>query len=84
MFSTDVKETAADAGDRPAEPTGRLPPAKAVHEDFGYGRRTLGREIKDNQNFPKAIRINGRLYFREIEIENYKRALIRRAVAGGK
>jgi predicted DNA-binding transcriptional regulator AlpA len=78
---TDGREAVAEAGDRPrAEPTGRLLPAKAVHEDFGFGRRTLGREIKDNPDFPKAIRINGRLYFCQTEIEIYKRDLIRRSV----
>lgn len=62
------------------KPAGRMLPAKAVHADMGYGRRTLGREIKANPDFPKPIRVRGRLYWWEVEIEAYKRTLLRRAV----
>jgi predicted DNA-binding transcriptional regulator AlpA len=81
MLSIDANAT----GRKPLgadEPAGRLLPAKMVHQEFGFGRRTLGRHIKENTEFPKPVRINGRLYFREVEIETYKRDLIRRASAG--
>jgi predicted DNA-binding transcriptional regulator AlpA len=67
----------------PSTPVGRLLPAKTVHEDFGFGRRTLGRLFKYNPEFPQPIRHRGRLYFQENEIEEYKRQLIRRAAEEG-
>jgi hypothetical protein len=63
----------------PSAPVGRLLPAKVVHEEFGFGRRTLGRLFKGNPEFPQPIRHRGRLYFQEDEVERYKRQLIRRA-----
>jgi hypothetical protein len=45
---------------------------------LGVGRRTLGRRIKNPPpGFPQAIRINGRLFFEEDELEAYKRSLLK-------
>jgi predicted DNA-binding transcriptional regulator AlpA len=49
---------------------GRLIPANAICKDFGVCRRSIGRRIHDDPGFPKPVRIAGRLYWQEIEIEN--------------
>jgi predicted DNA-binding transcriptional regulator AlpA len=61
---------------------GRLLPANAICKDFGVCRRSIGRRIHDDPGFPRPVRIAGRLYWQEIEIENYKRDLIKRSIEG--
>jgi predicted DNA-binding transcriptional regulator AlpA len=57
-----------------------IPAADAKAVGLGVGRRTLGRRIKDQpEGFPTPIRINGRLYFRQSELDAYKEKLIREA-----
>jgi hypothetical protein len=70
-----------DAGSE--EPVGRLIPVTALGPEIGGtgktgGRRTVGRRIKTDPDFPQVYRINGRLYVREADWENYKRVLLRR------
>jgi hypothetical protein len=65
------------------EPVGRLIPATVLGPEIGGagksgGRRTVGRRIKTDPDFPQVYRINGRLYVRESDWENYKRVLLRR------
>ena len=65
------------------EPVGRLIPATVLGPEIGGtgksgGRRAIGRRIKNNPDFPKVYRINGRLYVRESDWESYKRVLLRR------
>jgi hypothetical protein len=49
---------------------------------LGVGRRSIGRRIKNPpENFPRPIRINGRLYFRRVELEAYKQRLIQQALS---
>jgi hypothetical protein len=44
---------------------------------LGVGRRTLGRRIKNPPpGFPKAVRINNRVYLVEAQLEAYKAKLI--------
>lgn len=69
--------------DKNEEPVGRLIPATILGPEIGGtgksgGRRTVGRRIKADPDFPKVYRINGRLYVREADWENYKRVLLRR------
>jgi hypothetical protein len=42
------------------------------------GRRTIGRRIKTDPDFPQVYRINGRLYVRDSDWESYRRLLLRR------
>jgi hypothetical protein len=67
-------------------PIGRLLPASMLGYDLGgtganAGRRTIGRRIKTDPDFPQVYRINGRLYVREGDWEAYKKILLRRGVA---
>jgi predicted DNA-binding transcriptional regulator AlpA len=82
LIDSKAAKAIESADQQSANNVGRLLPAKIVYADLGFGRRTLGRNIKNNPDFPKAVKNNGRLYFREIEIEDYKRGLIRRAITG--
>jgi hypothetical protein len=51
-----------------------------VSDDEKVGRRSIGRRIKNPPpGFPRPVRINGRLYFVDSELDAYKKALI----AGG-
>jgi predicted DNA-binding transcriptional regulator AlpA len=61
---------------------GRLLPTNVICKDFGVCRRSIGRRIHGDPGFPKPVRIAGRLYWPEIEIENYKRDLIKRSIEG--
>ena len=65
------------------EPVGRLIPATVLGLEIGGtgksgGRRTIGRRIKADLDFPQVYRINGRFDVREADWENYKRVLLRR------
>jgi hypothetical protein len=54
-----------------------IPVADAEAVGLGVGRRTLGRRIVNPPpGFPRAIRINGRLFFDSEELDAYKLALI--------
>jgi hypothetical protein len=71
------------------EPVGRLIPAKVLGLEIGGtgksgGRRTIGRGIKADLDFPQVYRINGRLYVREADWENYKIVLLRRGAEANK
>jgi hypothetical protein len=53
-----------------------VPAANSEKVGLGFGRRTLGRRLKNPPpGFPPTIRINGRLYFEEGALEKYKQAL---------
>jgi hypothetical protein len=67
-------------------PIGRLLPVSVLGYDLGgtgvnAGRRTIGRRIKTDHDFPPVYRINGRLYVREVAWEAYKKILLHRGVA---
>jgi predicted DNA-binding transcriptional regulator AlpA len=47
---------------------------------LGVGRRTLGRRIKDDPDFPKIITIKGRLYVLKEDVDAYKARLIQHAL----
>jgi hypothetical protein len=54
-----------------------IPVANSEAVELGVGRRSLGRRIANSPpGFPKAIRINGRLFFDSDELEAYKLRLI--------
>jgi hypothetical protein len=54
-----------------------IPVANPEAVGLGVGRRSLGRRIANPPpGFPKAIRINGRLFFDSDELEAYKLRLI--------
>ena len=61
---------------------GRFLPASEVSESFGVCRRSIGRRIHDDPEFPRPVRVGGRLYWLENEIEAYKRGLIKRSIEG--
>jgi predicted DNA-binding transcriptional regulator AlpA len=77
--------TNSSAPDEPndRQPKGRLIPATPLSTDLGFNRRTLGRRIADDPDFPKPVRVKGRLYWFEDEIDAYKRRLIQHSLAGG-
>jgi|GEM_PF-5979390 predicted DNA-binding transcriptional regulator AlpA len=55
-------------------------PAATASAELGCGRRTLGRRMADAPaGFPRAIRINGRIYFLRSDLERFKAELIRNA-----
>jgi hypothetical protein len=56
----------------------KLIPASNVEAvGLGIGRRSIGRRIKNPPDgFPAPIKINGRLYFDQDALENYKHGLI--------
>jgi predicted DNA-binding transcriptional regulator AlpA len=58
-----------------------IPVADAEALGLGIGRRSIGRRIKDDPQFPPALRIRGRLYVRKSDLENYKTRLISAALA---
>jgi predicted DNA-binding transcriptional regulator AlpA len=78
MFSHSSPVIAAEANER--QPNGRLIPATALSKDFGFHRRTLARHLTDDPEFPKPVRMAGRLYWFEAEITAYKNLLVRRAL----
>jgi hypothetical protein len=47
------------------------------------GRRTVGRRMKDDPNFPQVFQFGNKKYVIEEELEAYKDLLIRRAMAAG-
>jgi len=64
-------------------PVGKLLPATSLGPDIGGwgksgGRRTIGRRIKTDPDFPQVYRISGRLFVRESDWEDYKKLLLRR------
>ncbi|MGC1864483.1 MAG: hypothetical protein WA733_26015 [Methylocystis sp.] len=62
-------------------PTEIFVPAATASAELGCGRRTLGRRMADAPaGFPRAIRINGRIYFLRSDLEAYKAALVRKAL----
>ena len=66
----------------PPSRTAQLTPAPKVAEQFGITRRTLSRWIIDpNLEFPQAVEINKRLYFKQSEIDAWKMQRARRAPA---
>jgi predicted DNA-binding transcriptional regulator AlpA len=73
----------ARVADEPDErqPNGRLIPATTLSKDMGFTRRTLGRKLHEDPEFPKPVRMGGRLYWFEGDIEAYKRLLIQRSLA---
>jgi hypothetical protein len=63
-------------------PIDPLVPSKAVEEILGIGRRTIGRRIVSDPDFPSPdVRHLDRLYRRRSRIEKYKQLLIRRGCA---
>jgi predicted DNA-binding transcriptional regulator AlpA len=44
-------------------PNGRLIPATPLSKDMGFTRRTLGRKLHEDPEFPKPVRMAGRLYW---------------------
>src|SRR5664279_1612540 len=85
MTESDEMLSHAPAGvaDEPnkRQPNGRLIPATALSKDLGFTRRTLARKICGDDEFPKPVRMGGRLYWFEGDIDAYKRLLIRRSLA---
>lgn len=61
---------------------GRLIPQKAVAKDLGICVRTITRRLELDPEFPRPIVKDRRFYFAEAQIENYKTALVRRALSG--
>ncbi len=60
-----------------------IPAPKLAKNEFDVDRRTIGRWIKNpSLGFPQPTRINGRLYFRRREIEDWKRTRLRQSIAG--
>jgi predicted DNA-binding transcriptional regulator AlpA len=54
-----------------------IPAANAAAVGLGVTRRTIGRYLRNPPSgFPKAIRINRRLYFKKSELDAYKKQLI--------
>lgn len=67
------------------EPVGRLIPATVLGLEIGGtgksgGRRTIGRRIKADLDFPQVYRINGRFDVREADWENYKKSFFAAAL----
>jgi hypothetical protein len=58
-----------------------VPLAKAEAIGLGVGRRTLGRRMKDDPDFPPVHRINGRNYIEDAQLAIYKQRLIQRAIS---
>lgn len=59
-----------------------IPVANTSELGLGVGRRTIGRRIENPPDgFPKVLRINGRLYVRRRELEQYKAQLISDAIS---
>lgn len=59
-----------------------IPVANTEALGLGVGRRTIGRKIKDpDSGFPPVIRINGRLYVRQADLDAYKSNLIAGALS---
>ncbi|HEY8098314.1 MAG TPA: hypothetical protein VIE65_19815 [Methylobacter sp.] len=56
--------------------------ASTVAAEFDVGRRTIGRRILQDPDFPRPIRLKGRLYWRRADIDSYKAALLREAMEG--
>jgi hypothetical protein len=53
-----------------------IPAADAEAVGLGVGRRSIGRYLKNPPpGFPRAVRMNKRLYFKQTELESYKRRL---------
>lgn len=48
---------------------------------LGVGRRTLGRRVVEDPEFPPVVRIKGRLYVEEGRLDEYKRRLIQRGLS---
>lgn len=69
---------------RPNDVTGDTwVPITFVAREFGRNRRTLGRWLKDPAlGFPSVITLNGRLYVRRAELENWKRARLFASIPG--
>ena len=60
----------------------QITPAPKVADQFGITRRTLSRWIIDPElDFPQAVEINKRLYFKQAEIDAWKLQRARRAPA---
>jgi hypothetical protein len=59
---------------------GKLIPRKALAQRQGVCPRTIARRECDDPCFPRPVKINGRNYFWEHEIEVYERGLIRSAM----
>lgn len=57
-----------------------LPLAKPEALGIGLGRRSIGRKILEDPEFPPLIRISGRLYVEEALWERYKELLINRGL----
>ena len=59
----------------------QLAPASKIASQFGITRRTLSRWILDSAlDFPVALEINKRLYFKQHEIDAWKISRARRSV----
>jgi hypothetical protein len=57
-----------------------VPLAKPEAVGLGIGRRTVGRRIKQDPDFPRVIVINGRNYVEEDALAAYKEKLIERGL----
>lgn len=54
-----------------------IPVANVAALGLGVGRRTIGRRIKvRSSGFPPVVRVNGRLFVTQSELEQYKAKLI--------
>ncbi len=58
-----------------------IPIANPAALGLGVGRRTVGRRMKDDPDFPTIHRINGRNYVKDDALAAYKQQLIRRSLA---
>lgn len=60
-----------------------LPISKPENLGLPGGRRTIGRRIKDDPEFPTVYQFGNKKYVEETELEAYKDLLIGRAFASG-
>ncbi len=57
-----------------------VPLAKPEAIGLGVGRRTLGRRIISDPDFPAVIRMNGRLYIKRGDLDAYRGKLVERSL----
>ncbi len=58
-----------------------VPVADSDAMGLPWGRRTTGRRMKDDPDFPPVYKINGRGYVEADRLEEYKKKLMARAAA---